>query len=242
MPAYRAYGHAGVRFLLFAFSVFLSISAAAHAELAGAAVIISGDTIEVQGRRVRLTGVTAPGGDQLCVSAQAQWRCGMVARLKLDQRIGSSSVICREQGVDRHGRILGRCRVDDGQRMELNRWLVTSGWALASGDHGQAYREAEERAAAPVYGGMDLNRPTNGVVSPSASPAMASSTVAAARSGTARSTRPASQRKPRALRSRLDGEHGCETVRDAKTCNQTRFAGAVLSFCRCRCERGPPRE
>jgi endonuclease YncB( thermonuclease family) len=152
MQAYRVYGYAGVRFLLFAFSVFLSISAAAHAELAGAAVIISGDTIEVQGRRVRLTGVTAPGGDQLCVGAQAQWRCGMVARLKLDQRIGSSSVICREQGVDRHGRILGRCRVDDGQGMELNRWLVTSGWALASGDHGQAYREAEERAASSGAG------------------------------------------------------------------------------------------
>jgi hypothetical protein len=36
--------------------------------------------------------------------------------------------------------------------MELNRWLVTSGWALASGDHGQAYREAEERAASSGAG------------------------------------------------------------------------------------------
>ncbi len=146
MQAYPNCGIAGVRFLLIVSSLFLSMSAAAHAELAGAAVIISGDTIEVQGRRVRLTGVTAPGADQLCVGAQAQWRCGMVARLKLDQRIGSSSVICREQGVDRHGRILGRCRVDDGQGMELNRWLVTSGWALASRGHGQAYKEAQAQA------------------------------------------------------------------------------------------------
>jgi hypothetical protein len=66
-----------VRFLLIAASVFLSLSAAAHAELAGAAVIISGDTIEVQGRRVRLYGVTAPGFDQLCVGARGQWRCGV---------------------------------------------------------------------------------------------------------------------------------------------------------------------
>ena len=29
---------------------------------------------------------------------------------------------------------------------ELNRWLVTSGWALASRDHGQAYKEAEAQA------------------------------------------------------------------------------------------------
>jgi len=60
-----------VRFLLIAFSAFLLVSAAAHAELAGAAVTISGDTIEVQGRRVRLYGVMAPGLHQLCVGAQA---------------------------------------------------------------------------------------------------------------------------------------------------------------------------
>jgi endonuclease YncB( thermonuclease family) len=135
-----------MRLLLIASSVFLLVSTAAHAELAGAAVIISGDTIEVQGRRVRLYGVTAPGLDQLCEGARAQWRCGMVARLKLDQRIGSSSVICREHGADRHGWILGRCRIDDGQATELNRWLVTSGWALASGDHGQEYVDAENQA------------------------------------------------------------------------------------------------
>jgi endonuclease YncB( thermonuclease family) len=143
MQAHRNCGNAGVRFLLIASSGFLSVGAAAHAELAGAAVIISGDTIEVQGRRVRLYAVTAPGLDQLCVGVRAQWRCGMVARLKLEQRIGSSSVICRGQGADRHGRILGRCRVEDAQTTELNRWLVAAGWALASGEE---YMEAEKRA------------------------------------------------------------------------------------------------
>ena len=135
-----------MRSLLLAASVFLSVSAAAHAELAGAAVTISGDTIEVQGRRVRLYGVTAPGPDQLCVGARAQWRCGMVAKRRLEQRIGSSSVTCREEGAARNGRVLGRCLVNDGQGIELNRWLVESGWAFASGDHRQAYKEAEERA------------------------------------------------------------------------------------------------
>lgn len=128
------------------------MSAPARAELAGIAVTISGDTIEVQGQRVRLYGVTSPGMDQLCIGAQAQWRCGMVAKLRIDQHIGTSPVHCQEQGVDRHGRILGRCRIDDGRGAELNRWLVTSGWALASGDHGQAYKEAEEQAASSGAG------------------------------------------------------------------------------------------
>jgi len=133
----------GVGYLLMAFSVFVSVSAAAHAELAGTAVIISGDTLEAQGQRVRLYGVTAPGLDQLCAGARAQWRCGMVARLKLEQRIGSSPVICREHGADRRGRTLGRCRVEGTQAAELNRWLVAAGWAVASGEE---YMEAENRA------------------------------------------------------------------------------------------------
>jgi endonuclease YncB( thermonuclease family) len=152
MGAHGNRGIARVRFLSIAASVFVSLSAPVHAELAGAAVTISGDTIEVQGRRVRLSGVTAPGLDQLCVGARAQWRCGMVARLKLDQRIGSSPVICSGQGADGHDRILGRCRLDDGQGMELNRWLVASGWALASGEHGQAYKETETQAASSGAG------------------------------------------------------------------------------------------
>ena len=152
MHAHRHQGSGGARLLLVSFSVFLLMSAPARAELAGIAVTISGDTIEVQGQRVRLYGVTSPGMDQLCIGAQAQWRCGMVAKLKIDQHIGTSPVLCQEQGVDRHGRILGRCRIDDGRAAELNRWLVTSGWALASVDHGQAYEEAEGQAASSGAG------------------------------------------------------------------------------------------
>ncbi len=147
MQRHRYQSSRGARRLIVAFSVFLSLCAPARAELVGAATTISGDTIEVQGQRVRLYGVTSPAMDQLCVSAQAQWRCGMVAKLKLDQHIGTSPVLCQEQGVDRHGRILGRCRIDDGRGAELNRWLVSSGWALASGEHGQAYKEAQGQAA-----------------------------------------------------------------------------------------------
>lgn len=132
--------------LLVAFSALLSLSPAAHAEFAGAAVTISGDTIEVEGRRIRLYGVTAPGMDQLCTGARAQWRCGLVARLKLDERIGASPVICRQQGTDWEGRILGRCRLDDDQNTELNRWMVTSGWALASAEYGESFEAAEATA------------------------------------------------------------------------------------------------
>ena len=152
MQNHRHQSFAHVHRLLISFCVLLSMCAAAHAELSGTAVVISGDTVEVQGQAVRLYGVTAPAMDQLCVSTRAQWRCGMVARLKLDQNIGDSLVVCREQGVGRHGRMLGRCRIDDGRDTDLNSWLVTSGWAFASGAHGQTYKAAEEQAASSGAG------------------------------------------------------------------------------------------
>ena len=132
--------------MLFVCMAFMCMSGAVQAETAGSAVVISGDTIEVQGRRLRLFGATAPGLDQRCVSTRASWRCGMVAKLKLAERIGARAVICREQGVGRHGRVLGRCRVDDTQATELNRWLVAAGWALASREYGHEYMEVEKRA------------------------------------------------------------------------------------------------
>ena len=132
--------------LLLASSAPLSLSSAADAEIAGAAVTITGDTIEVDGRRLRLYGVTSPAIDQLCTGARAQWRCGLVARMMLDERIGSSPVICRRQGTDGPDRILARCRLDDEQDTELNRWMVASGWALASETHGQTFKPEEAKA------------------------------------------------------------------------------------------------
>ena len=146
MQTPRFFGTTVSAVLLLASSALPSLSSAADAELSGAAVTITGDTIEIDGRRVRLYGVTAPGIDQLCTGARTQWRCGLVARLMLDERIGSSPVICSRQVADGQDRILGRCRLDDGQGTELNRWMVTSGWALASETNGQTYKAAEARA------------------------------------------------------------------------------------------------
>jgi endonuclease YncB( thermonuclease family)/dienelactone hydrolase len=146
VQTYRHHVIGTIRFLLVASSIFLPTSAMADGKLAGAAAVISGDTIQVQGQRVRLQGVTAPGLDQLCVGALARWRCGMVARLKLGERIGSSPVLCHGEGADGHGNVLGRCRLEKDRGVELNRWVLASGWGFASGKVGQAYEEAEREA------------------------------------------------------------------------------------------------
>src|SRR5437763_13306997 len=121
-----------LRHLLFALSplAILSIAPAVRAaDLVGQASIIDGDTIEIHGQRIRLFGIDAPEHDQLCEAAGSQYRCGQQAALALSDQIGRQTVDCVPHDVDQYGRVVAVCSAG-GE--DLNAWMVSQGWALAS--------------------------------------------------------------------------------------------------------------
>jgi endonuclease YncB( thermonuclease family) len=125
-------------------------AAAAHADLIGVASVIDADTIEIHGQRIRLHGIDAPEGGQVCLDAAGQkWRCGQRAALALQDLIGRRTVTCDERDVDRYGRIVGRCLVDD---LDINEWLVAQGLALAYRRYSRDYVAAENDARAAGRG------------------------------------------------------------------------------------------
>jgi endonuclease YncB( thermonuclease family) len=113
----------------------------------GQASVIDGDTLEIHSTRIRLWGIDAPEGSQLCRGEDSlQYRCGAKAANELDGFIARRPVNCVPISLDRYGRTVARCSVDSS---DLGEWLVRKGLALdwpsySNGKYGAVQREAEQ--------------------------------------------------------------------------------------------------
>ena len=113
-------------------------------EVVGRASVIDGDTIEIRGVRIRLEGIDAPEGRQLCKDAAGNdWRCGQQSAWALSDKIGQAPLACQDLGTDRYGRMLAVCYLA-GE--DLNAWLVKSGWAVAYRKYSLDYVPEEDQA------------------------------------------------------------------------------------------------
>lgn len=113
-------------------------------QVSGIANVVDGDTLELRGDRIRLHGVDAPESEQLCAGILGDlWRCGQQAALALADRIGRRPVSCDVRDVDRYGRKVAVCE-QSGE--DLNRWLVSEGWAVAYRQYSTDYVSDEEGA------------------------------------------------------------------------------------------------
>ncbi|MBL8578544.1 MAG: thermonuclease family protein [Mesorhizobium sp.] len=107
--------------------------------LEGRVVVNDGDSLTLDGGRIRLRGIDAPEFSQVCKRAGVDYPCGKLSRDALVTLIGGRAVSCRGWERDRYDRLLATCTVGD---IELNRRQVEAGWAVAYG----AYRSEEEAA------------------------------------------------------------------------------------------------
>jgi endonuclease YncB( thermonuclease family) len=141
-----------LRTLLSAF-LLLSLPATSDAaDITGIPKIREGDQLQIGNHRIRLGGIDAPAVDQLCLNTRAErWTCGVAARDELIKRFGAKSWTCRTRAVaDRRGRTVARCEAD-GE--DIQKWLVSNGWALTQTRLSRDY-ETHEKAAREAKAGM----------------------------------------------------------------------------------------
>lgn len=127
-----------MRALLLAIALFASVPA--HA----AVRVIDGDTMDVNGQRVRLWGIDAPEGKQSCQRGGVAWLCGQEAAKALRDYVKGKTVACQAKDRDQYGRVVAVCIADDH---EVNAWMAREGWALDYLQYSKgAYADAEKEA------------------------------------------------------------------------------------------------
>ena len=67
---------------------------------------------------------------------QKDYYCGQISKKKLIQKIGNEPVKCILLGKDRYKRYLGKCLKG---KINLNRWMVRNGYAIAYRKYSKLY-------------------------------------------------------------------------------------------------------
>jgi endonuclease YncB( thermonuclease family) len=125
-------------------ALLVVLSAAVADEISGTARVIDSNTIEIDGRRVRLIGVDAPDLDQTCPTRKGEtYSCGRVAAQTLVRIVKDGSLDCRGERTDAAGRLLARCAI---RGFDVGEQYVLTGRAFADPETGGDYRRAEATA------------------------------------------------------------------------------------------------
>ena len=90
--------------------------------------IVDGDTINLNGEKIRFTGIDTPELKQICFKDGVKSLCGITAKQILTDKIGNNTVECISEGKDRYKRTLAECFVNNES---LSSYLVRSGYAFA---------------------------------------------------------------------------------------------------------------
>ena len=90
--------------------------------------ITDGDTIKVNGEKIRVSGIYTPELKQICIKQGVKKPCGITAKQILIDKIADNNVTCVKEGKDQYKRTLAECFVNN---QSLSSYLVRSGYAFA---------------------------------------------------------------------------------------------------------------
>ena len=111
--------------------------------------VVDGDTIVLNGEKIRFTGIDTPELKQTCLQGDQEVACGMTAKMLLVKKIGNNTPECISEGKDVYKRTLAECFVNGES---LSKFLVRSGYAFAYRKYSTKFIKDEEFAKANKLG------------------------------------------------------------------------------------------
>ena len=124
-------------------------------EVSGIPKIVDGDTIHINNYKFRLEGIDAPEMKQQCKKESLKisyiigftfhknYDCGKMSKDKLIAKINGSEIKCISSSKDRYKRYIATCFKEE---INLNRWMVRSGLAIAYRRYSKKYVVDEDFA------------------------------------------------------------------------------------------------
>jgi|TARA_B110000285_G_C14829115_1_gene470087 endonuclease YncB( thermonuclease family) len=105
--------------------------------------VVDGDTIHLDGEKIRFTGIDTPELKQTCVKEGIVYSCGLTAKEILIYKISENEVECISEGKDQYKRTLAECFVNNES---LSSYLVKSGYAFAYRKYSKKFIQDENYA------------------------------------------------------------------------------------------------
>ena len=123
-------------------------------DIVGRATVLDGDTIEIQGEKVRFNGIDAPESNQTCRNEVGRtYRCGAESARFLQGLLAASRPTrCSFVERDQYGRFVGNCHLADGR--SVNAEMVRQGHAVDWPRHSGGAFAGEQRAARSARRGL----------------------------------------------------------------------------------------
>ena len=150
-----------VKLLINFFIIFIWFQSLNSEEIYGMPKIIDGDTVHIKSKKIRLEGIDAPEIKQQCQKTYLQisaivgfnfkknYSCGIISKKKLIDKINKSKINCIASGRDRYKRYLATCYKD---KINLNKWMVRNGLAVAYKRYSKDYLRDEAYAKENKHG------------------------------------------------------------------------------------------
>ena len=99
----------------------------------GKAVVLDGDTIKINDKKIRFSGIDTPesyyrGKKQVCYLNEKKIFCGDIAKIKLKEKIKNNPISCKiEKNKDFFKRFVGECFLNN---KSLSKFMVRNGYAF----------------------------------------------------------------------------------------------------------------
>ena len=111
--------------------------------------IIDGDTIHLNGEKIRFSGIDTPEIKQTCAKNNEIIKCGILARELLIKIIANNKINCIREGKDHYKRTLAECFVND---LSISSYLVKNGYAFAYRKYSKKFIDDEDFAKSNKLG------------------------------------------------------------------------------------------